>query len=808
MNSYMIFDPAATRAYAGIALRRLVYGPLFWVIYVFLLYPFIRNFLEQDDMNPLGVVVSLLTSFLLIFHYFLRSTLESDKLPPFDTKNLAEELSFKLIHFIHKNTPTIESIFKGILKSSRARFIMKEMGLTKKEVWTVMKNVQEEISVSDWMQEATLLQQELREDKIHGSILFFLCLTHIEPLKNLLNTRNLSLSDVKKILRWEVLHSQARRQEHVFHPHALIRTFGSLGRSWSMGYTHELDALTEDMSAHIRWTGKHLVVLHREEIAKMFHILSRKEQKNIIVIGQAGTGKRTLVQNFAFTLREAERKQGRTYTRVLLFKPEILLAGTENPEAFLLQALAQAQKAGRFILIIHNLGMFMEESNAKLRGLLLQFLQLSNISLIGLADAQQYHTLIKKESAFDGLFEKVFLTEASEEDTMGVLMDQYFRLEKKGVHITYKALKSIIELTQRYIGAVALPGKATAIMEDAILTAKAQKKNMVTESIIREAISHKAHMNVQEVTGEEKDILIGLEETMKKRIIGQDHSIHLIVNALKRSRLDLGSRSRPQGTFLFLGPTGVGKTETAKVLADEYFGSVDNIIRLDMNEYSHPNSVYEIIGSPDSGKAHEEGFLTQKVQDHPASLILLDEIEKAHKTILNVFLQILDEGHLIDGRGIKTDFRSTIIIATSNAGALLIRDHFKHGLTDANTRTDFKQELVEAILKEGLFSPEFLNRFDEVVLYTPLTNEQTVQLAILMLDAFIKEFEEKKGIGITMEKDVVTALAEKGYSTEFGAREMRRVITDIFQTYIANELLKNNVQRGETIAIKKEYLDL
>ena len=759
-------------------------------------------------MNPLGVSVTLLVSFLIMFHYFLRTTLENDKLTPFRKENLAEELNFKTAHYIKKTKPTTQDIFRAVLKSSRAKFIINEMGLTKKEVRDKLKPIKENINIIEWMTEAQELRQKLGEERVHGSILFFLCLKHIEPLKDLLNERNVSLEDVQKILQWEVLHWQASRQEHWLHPHKLVRSFGSLGRSWSMGYTHELDLVTTDISSSIRWKGKHMIVLHREEIDNMAKVLSRSEQSNVIIIGKNGVGKRTLMRNFTYALRMAEQKQGRNYTRVLLLKPEILLSGTEHPEAFLLKALGQAQQAGRFILIIEKLGMFMEESNANLRGVILQALQSTGINVIGIANAADYHSLIKNDSAFDGMFEKTFLDEASEEDTMAVLMEQFFKLEKQGVNITFKALKSIVELSQRYLGTSALPGKATGIMEDAILTAKAQKAKVVTEAIIRQTISQKAHMNVEEVTAGEKDKLIHLEDILKKKVIGQDHAIHLIVNALKRARLDIGSSKRPQGTFLFLGPTGVGKTETAKVLAEAYFGSVENIVRVDMNEYGNADSVYEIIGSPDPGKSHSEGFLTKKVQDNPASLILLDEIEKAHKNVLNVFLQILDEGHLIDGLGQKTDFRNTIIIATSNAGALLIRDYFKNTADQELTRTDFKKQLIDAILKEGLFSPEFVNRFDEVILYTPLTQEQTIKLAILMLDKFIHEFDQKKGIKIAMEKEAVIGLAERGYSVDFGAREMRRVITEVLQTYLADYLLNNEVKRGETITIKKENLEL
>ena len=274
---------------------------------------------------------------------------------------------------------------------------------------------------------------------------------------------------------------------------------------------------------------------------------------------------------------------------------------------------------------------------------------------------------------------------------------------------------------------------------------------------------------------------------------------------MKRAGADIADRKKPLGTFLFLGPTGVGKTQTAKTLAEKYFGSQDAMIRLDMNEYSAENSVQTIIGSADPVNP-SDGFLTKKVQDTPFSLILLDEIEKADKKVLNLFLQILDEGHLIDSQGVKTNFRNTIIIATSNAGAKFITEFIQKNVHP--DKAGFKKALIDELIHNGSYSPEFLNRFDDVVLYYPLTKEETIEVATRMIDSIIQSLEREKGITVVVQTDAIAAIAVKGYSPEFGAREMRRAITDTLENYIADQLLGNGVKRGDTLTVSREDLEL
>lgn len=791
------FDVTATRMYAAKVLRYFLGGPIALTAASLLLILLAFEDARDHTFSHLIVGISLMAFTYIILTKFIADILENDNQKPLLKRNAACLLSGNVLRHLSPKAQTAYDLLQAATASPRAAFILHEMGLTRS---TLLDKAQPELSsqlIVPFLAEASSNMERFSERRMDAGVLLFTFFQRKGTFEKLLNSLDISLSDLEMIIKWENYHNAVWKHDAIFSPAWLTKTFGGMGRRFVMGYNDKLDAITEDISQNILYRAERKITIHLDKLKDALRILGRSSQHNMIVTGEDGCGKRSFIENIAYMLRQEQSKKGYSYTRVLKLKAQDLLSGKQDPDAVLNQALKKANSQGKFILVIDNIGLFLQSGDTKISGVLSTFLQAKNINIIGIADTKDYHKYIKTNPALDSQFETIQLEPTSFADTMSVVMEEYFRIEdRKHMHVTYKALRAIIELADRYIVKGAFPGKAIDLLHEAVAYAKEQKDTYVTEDDVRSMVSLRAHMDVTATDDKKKDILLHLEQTMKQDIVGQEMAIAAISNALKRAAADIKRSNKPIGTFLFVGPTGVGKTQTAKSLARAYFGSSDKMIRMDMNEYSNEDSVNAVIGT-----AGSEGYLTRAVQDNPFSLILLDEIEKADKKVLNLFLQILDEGHLIDGQGVKTDFRNCIIIATSNAGAQFIINFLKQN--NNPDQSAFKKALLDELISKGNYSPEFLNRFDDVILYMPLTKEQTVTVASRMINSVITELERSKGIAIQIDEDAVQAIAQKGYSPEFGVREMRRAITDTLETYVADYMLKNDVKRGDVISIHK-----
>ncbi|OGJ57660.1 hypothetical protein A2881_04105 [Candidatus Peribacteria bacterium RIFCSPHIGHO2_01_FULL_55_13] len=584
-------------------------------------------------------------------------------------------------------------------------------------------------------------------------------------------------------------------------PEGLKKSFGGMGRSWVMGYNKVLDSLTEDLTHQAETTAEIRTLVHAKETETLGAVLTRSANHNALLLGRKGSGRWTTVLSYAAKLRQHELQSGSPLTRLLLLKTQRLLSGTEHPDRDFLNALERRDK-GRYVLVIRDLGLLLGGGDSRLLGVLMKLLESPNVSVIAIAEPEEFHKAIEKHPGVDTLLEKILLEEPSEEKMMQVLMEEYFTLERSSrVIVPYRALKAILEGTSRYLGSAAFPGKAIDVLREVVAQASSMKPAVVSEVMVLKAVSVRAHQDVTAVGASEREAYLHLEERLKQCIIGQDEGIHTLADALKRGKVQLGSRNRPIGTFLLLGPTGVGKTETAKAIAAIVFGASDHMIRLDMNEFSEPSSVAQITGG-----TGDKGVLTRRIQERPSSLILLDELEKAHPHVLNLFLQILDEGHLIDSDGVKTDFRSSIILATSNAGSVAVQKIV--GSNPSISAADFRKELLASIVASGVYTPELLNRFDEVVVYRPLSLPDAVQVAAQMIASIVSAMQRDKGVTLTIAPDALEAIATKGYSAEFGARAMRRAVQDTLESYLADRFLRQPPKRGEVIMVARADLKI
>ena len=338
-----------------------------------------------------------------------------------------------------------------------------------------------------------------------------------------------------------------------------------------------------------------------------------------------------------------------------------------------------------------------------------------------------------------------------------------------------------------------------------------RKSLVVTETSVADIVSDWTKIPVQRLTEGESKRLAHLEKELHRRVIGQDEAVKAVAQAVKRGRVGLKDPGRPIGSFLFLGPTGVGKTELSKALAEAVFGSEQAMIRVDMSEYMEKHSVSKLIGSPPGYVGYDEGGqLSEKVRRNPYSVLLFDEIEKAHPDVFNILLQVLDDGHITDAHGRKVDFKQTIIIMTSNAGAQAIIEPKKLGFMSAQDEKQDYERMKSNVMEEvrRLFRPEFLNRIDEIMVFHPLNKQHIRRIVTLLLKNLELRCREQMDIQLKITDSVKDYLAEAGYDSKCGARPLRRAIQTKLEDTLANEILEGNIRRGDTVKVQLHQKNL
>ena len=489
------------------------------------------------------------------------------------------------------------------------------------------------------------------------------------------------------------------------------------------------------------------------------------------------------------------------------------------------------------------------------------------IQLIGATTLEEYRKYIEKDAALERRFQPVTVEEPSEEETIEILKGLRLYYEKHhGVVIEDSALEAAVKMSERYINDRFLPDKAIDIIDEAASKVRLggyrmapevdamelelheiqkdkekavkqadlslakelqarqreieteiskykekeerrnkRKKISVTEASVADIISDWTKIPVQRLTEGETKRLARLEKELHKRVIGQEEAVKAVAQAVKRGRVGLKDPNRPIGSFLFLGPTGVGKTELSKALAEAVFGSEQAMIRVDMSEYMEKHSVSKLIGSPPGYVGYDEGGqLSEKVRRNPYSVLLFDEIEKAHPDVFNILLQVLDDGHITDAHGRKVDFKQTIIIMTSNAGAQAIIEPKKLGFLSNNDEKQDYERMKSGVMEEvrRLFKPEFLNRIDEIMVFHPLNKTHIKKIVNIMLKTLEKRCKEQLDIQLKITESVRDFLAEAGFDSKYGARPLRRAIQTKLEDPMANALLEGTIKRGDTVRIQ------
>jgi ATP-dependent Clp protease ATP-binding subunit ClpC len=710
-------------------------------------------------------------------------------------KKIPQVNSSLFLYFLLKEKePKLNFVFLRLLidrNELRERLLKDE---TKEEIFEILTEIGEKVV-------------EKGKTKIEGIDVISFLVEKNKVLNDFLIEKNLKAEEVKKVIEWAQILEEEFLETKKWYKYENLLRLGTIGREWATAYTPLLDRFSIDYLTFVKKEKFKKIFVHQEKLKEVERILCQPEKNDVLIVGKAGSARRSIVFALARDLALGKGPKEINFKRVVLFDLQNLFLSCQTQETleiYLNQIFAEAIR-GEVILVIDDLHKFVGTKKEKevgvmdISSVLSSFLPLPQFKMIGITTPEGLHKSIETVPGFLENFEIVEIPEVSKEEALQILEDRALRLEQKyKVFFSFQSLFEIVELCEKYIPQEPFPEKAIEILDALATKISKRSQKIVFPEDVAKLITEKTKIPVGEIEKTEREKLLKLEELLHQRIINQDMAVKEISEALRRARAEIKTRKGPIGSFLFLGPTGVGKTETAKALSEIYFGSEKEMIRLDMSEFQNLEDIERLIG-----KEGQEGLLTTPVLEKPFSLILLDEFEKAHPNILNLFLQVFDEGHLTDGRGKKVIFKNTLIIATSNAGAELI---FK-AVEMKKDWQKMKEELINYLVENRIFKPELLNRFDGIILFSPLSKENLMDIAELLLKKIQKSLREK-GIEFLISEKLKEKIVELSYNPRFGAREMQRVIDNKVGNVLAKALLEDKIKRGEKITINPENFEI
>ncbi len=561
------------------------------------------------------------------------------------------------------------------------------------------------------------------------------------------------------------------------------------------------------------------VVGRDKEVERLVHILLRRTKNNPIIIGEAGTGKTALVEGLAEAIANGSAPKDLVGKRIIQLDISSLVAGASHRGEFeerLRGVIKETQiAAGQIILFIdeiHTLiGTGDTEGALDASNIIKPFLARGQLQIIGTTTTAEYKRYFEKDKAFERRFQPIMVEEPSEEIAVKMLEVLKPKYEKfHNVVLTPESLQAAVHLSKKYIGERYLPDKAVDLLDEAaaavhlMVSSGVSQDNTVKKTDIEKVVSAWTGIPITKLTEDESEKLLHMEDLIHKRLIGQQLAVEAVAEAVRRGRIGLAAANRPIASFIFLGPTGTGKTELAKTLAEILFGKEDAMIRLDMSEYMEKHEVAKLIGAPPGYVGYEEGGqLTEAVRRKPYSVVLLDEIEKAHPDVFNILLQILEDGRLTDNKGNTISFKNTIIIATSNIGSSMIQEKLADNKATSPEEMQKKSDELSQILLGELrkfFKPELLNRFDELVMFEPLKQVDMITIAKLRMDGTKKSLMEQN-VNISVTEKALAQLAKEGYDPLYGARPLRRLIQSSIENPIAMLLIQKAFIAGDTVVI-------
>ena len=745
----------------------------------------------------IGWLVLMLAGWSLVPYLWLRSRLR-DMPASKQPRNIGDILSLEVLGLLPQD-PNPRTIIEALAGSGGAKFLANRLGIPIQQV-VQLTPADPGLTESVWRESINIWSHLPERTSTIPSVVVVAAIIRLNPdCTDILNNLRIDASDVYRGVEWlEHWEMQARRSSD-------LKLTGGIARDWSFGYIPTLEHFGTNLSLKYSEGRRSMagnLMRNRLLVDDMIKYLSSNARRNVALIGPLGVGKSTVVEALADILMDS--KSGASsdvkFNQVFMLDASAIISAANargEIEQLIGRLLSEAYRAKNIILFLDNAELFMSDGTGSvdLSNLLQPAIEGGGLKLIMAMEEQRFLQIAQAKPALTSALNRIEITPTDDNDTIRVLEDRIIPLEYGSTTLfTYQALTEAYRLSNRYIHDVAQPRASVQLLESAAQRASGGVVNpSVVAQTIEQTLGIKVGGNLQSGDAQaEKDKLLHLEELIHQRMINQAKAVSAVASALRRARAGVRNENRPIGTFLFLGPTGVGKTELAKSLAAVYFSGEDHLVRIDLNEYVRAEDVARLIADG----ATDPMSLSAQVQKDPFSVVLLDEIEKAHPNVLTTLLQVLDEGVLRDINNRPISFRDTILIATSNAGADKIRQYIEAGYQ----LEQFSEQIQNELISSGQFKPEFLNRFDEIAVFRPLTKPELLQVIDLILVGINKNLANQK-VAVAVDDQAKLALVEAGYDPRLGARPMRRVVQRTVENIVAEKILTGELVPGSGIRL-------
>lgn len=572
-----------------------------------------------------------------------------------------------------------------------------------------------------------------------------------------------------------------------------------MNRAWTARPTPLLDQISTDLTDLARRKKVGFLIGHEGEIDRVLDVLARPTKPNVLLVGEPGAGKEAIVERLSYLMAHDQVPRQLFDKRLVALDIGGLVSGADQGEIQrrVEGAFNELYKAGNVVLYIpdiHNLARTAGPKQLSAAQTVLPLILSNDFPTVGATYPAEFKQFIETDSQFRNAFEVVRVSEISDEEAELVLAYRSVLLEKQyKVKITFGAIASAVELAKKYFRDKLLPSSADDLLKEAVADVVSKENEFVGRDDIVTVAEKKVNIPIREAGAGEATKLLHLEEIIHRRLVNQEEAVKAVAESLREYRSGLARKGGPIAAFLFVGPTGVGKTELAKALAEVQFGSEEAMVRFDMSEYQEVASIARLIGAPDGERG---GALTDAVREKPYCLVLLDEFEKAHPDIWNIFLQVFDDGRLTDSLGRTVDFQNTIIIATSNAHSEVIHESLRKGESMTSITEYLKNILV------SVFHPELLNRFSDIIVFRDLSPKELEAIVVLQLRELAGVLKESRDVDLEWSPEAVALLAKRGYDPAFGARPLRRVIRDELREPLSEKIIAQEINRGSQVRVE------